>query len=191
MGHSGGGDGRGGGRGGGGHGGGGGGGRGGDRGRGRGSAGAPLGPDDATLIKQRNKIEKQLAEITGLEKKRSSGTSLEPNQLAKMQRRGELDESLRSVYMHGTAEQRERLGICGNCGRSGHQQGNCEQLDGPNPRFLVSRSNSSERLLAIARPAPEDRGAEAGCWKSACPVAGRRQQGTRQERIWRSRWSRR
>ena len=114
-----------------------GGGRGGGRGRGCGTSGDSFvhnGPDDATLIKQRNKIEKQLAEISALEKRRGSGEVLDANQLAKMHRRTELEESLRQVYLQGTAEQRERLGVCGNCGRRGHTTSSCPRPKAVQPK---------------------------------------------------------
>jgi hypothetical protein len=36
-----------------------------------------------------------------------------------------MEETLRRVYLQGTSEQRERLGVCGNCGRGGHTGANC------------------------------------------------------------------
>ena len=127
---------------------------GGDRGgRGRGGGGRggppPPGVDDATLIKQRNKIEKILANVRQLEQRRAKGESLDANQKAKLQRRSELEEELRQVYLQGTAEQRERLGVCGNCGRAGHKQADC-------PR--ASQVPSS----AAPAPAPAARGGRRG-----------------------------
>ena len=135
-----------------------GGGRGGGRGRGCGTSGDSFvhnGPDDATLIKQRNKIEKQLAEISALEKRRGSGEVLDANQLEKMHRRTELEESLRQVYLQGTAEQRERLGVCGNCGRRGHTTSSC-----PRPKAVQPKQAHAEGRSSNA-PEPGRNGARA------------------------------
>ena len=134
-----------------------GGGRGGSRGRGGGSAGrggastSVDGPDDATLIKQRNKIEKQLAEISTLEKQRASGAALDANQLAKVHRRAELQESLRQVYLQGNASQRERLGVCGNCGVRWHATTNC-----PRPKAVPAPKEVRGRGASVAPDASRD-----------------------------------
>jgi hypothetical protein len=136
---------------------------------GRGPAARAGPPSDDALIKQRNKLERQLAEISALDKKRASGAPLEPNQVAKIQRRDELQESLRSVYMQGTTEQRSRLGVCENCGRSGHNQGNC-----PRPK-AVAPAQASGRVAAAA-PATRDCGGSSERGSSA--AASRRGRGS-------------
>lgn len=110
--------------------------------------------DDFVLIKHRNKIQKRLREITDLEKKLRSGLTLQPNQHAKLGRRSEVEETLRQVYLQGTREQRERLGVCGNCGRPGHCCENC-------PRAVALEAKPMP-LSASARHALEKAAEEPG-----------------------------
>ena len=136
------------------------------------------GPDDATLIKQRNKIEKQLAEISALEKQRGSGT-LDANQLAKVNRRAELQESLRQVYLQGNAAQRERLGVCGKCGVRWHTTTNC-----PRPKALPApmetrgtgssvASDASRNAHQALSSMPKSRGAGSGSGRGSGGGRGR------------------
>ena len=69
---------------------------------------------DSFLIKQRNKLQKALADIAQLEKRQRAQEALDAGQRAKLGRKAELEEALRQVHLQGTAEQRERLfGVCG------------------------------------------------------------------------------
>ena len=69
---------------------------------------------DSLLIKQRNKLQKALADIAQLEKRQRAQEALDAGQRAKLGRKAEAEEALRQVHLQGTAEQRERLfGVCG------------------------------------------------------------------------------
>ena len=107
--------------------------------------------DDYILVKHRNKIEKSLADIARLENKRAVGAALEPNQLAKIAKRVEVEESLGQVYLQGTSEQRERLGVCGRCGRRGHSGNDCKHASGPH-HYNMIKMEISETLLVVAGP---------------------------------------
>jgi hypothetical protein len=64
-------------------------------------------PGPATLIKRRNKIEKQLGEMRGLAARQRAGATLEANQRTKLAGMAEAEEKLRQVYLQGTPAQRE------------------------------------------------------------------------------------
>ena len=69
---------------------------------------------DSFLIKQRNKLQKALADIAQLEKRQRAQEALDAGQRAKLGRKAEAEAALRQVHLQGTAEQRERLfGVCG------------------------------------------------------------------------------
>lgn len=121
----------------------------------RGATGLATRPSiaDAVLIKQRNKIQKALAEIATLAAQKAAGEALDRNQLAKLGKQAAMEEELRQVYLQGTVEQRERLGVCGNCGRSGHWQANCPRGKAvvadprPPPPALEPAPAASENLM--------------------------------------------
>ena len=109
--------------------------------------------EDGALSKQRNKLQKALAEVAALEARKNAqgGAGLEPGQLAKLRRRGELEEALRGLRLQGSAEQRERvLGVCGNCGRGGHAAGDC-----PRSRAVRLSPEAAAALAAEAAAATE------------------------------------
>ena len=115
------------------------------------------------LLKQRNKVQKQLAEIDSLAGKQRSGKSLQPNQLKKLARRAEVEEMLRQVYLQGTSEQRERLGVCGKCGRHGHSRENCPRATAVETKPMPLSASASSALQKAAEEAAEpDRNVEEG-----------------------------
>ena len=55
-----------------------------------------------------------------------------------------MEETLRRVYLQGTSEQRERLGVCGNCGRRGHTASNC-----PRPKAVAAPQQGQQAHEAL------------------------------------------